>query len=105
MLGSLAFVIALLVGGLYLLKKIAAPRGNANNLLRIVAATALGARERIVVIEIADSWLVVGVAPGQVTPLHVLPAQAKTTTTQELDKQQQDFAGWLRKTVERRNAS
>ncbi|MNN99031.1 Flagellar protein FliO [compost metagenome] len=36
----------------------------------------LGPRERVVIVEVADTWLVLGVAPGQVSKLHELPAPA-----------------------------
>lgn len=42
-------------------------------LLRIVAAQALSARERVVLLECGDTWLVIGVAPGQVSRLARLP--------------------------------
>jgi len=36
----------------------------------------LGQRERVVIVEVAGTWLVLGVAPGQVSKLHELPAPA-----------------------------
>ncbi|HEY5366391.1 MAG TPA: flagellar biosynthetic protein FliO, partial [Casimicrobiaceae bacterium] len=41
--------------------------------IRIIATQALGQRERVVLVEIADQWLVLGVAPGQVSALSTLP--------------------------------
>jgi len=34
----------------------------------------VGQRERVVVVEIGESWLVLGVAAGQVRALHTMPA-------------------------------
>ncbi len=34
--------------------------------IRIVGGVSVGSRERVVVLEVADRWIVVGVAPGQV---------------------------------------
>jgi flagellar protein FliO/FliZ len=34
--------------------------------VRIVGGVSVGSRERVVVLEVADRWIVVGVAPGQV---------------------------------------
>ena len=41
--------------------------------LTVVASQAVGQRERVVVVEIADQWLVLGVAPGRVAALSTLP--------------------------------
>ena len=54
-------------------KRLSAPRGDAAGLLRIVAGTAVGPRERVVVVEVGDTWLVLGVAPGQVSALAEIP--------------------------------
>ncbi len=43
--------------------------------LKAVATLSVGARERVVVIEAGESWLVLGVAPGRVNKLHVMPRQ------------------------------
>ena len=40
----------------------------------------VGQRERVVVVEVGGSWLVLGVAPGQVRALHTLPAQTPLET-------------------------
>lgn len=100
---SLIIVVVLLFGSLYLLKKLSAPRGAAAGLLRVIAGTAVGSRERVVVVEIADTWLVLGVTPGSVTQLHQLPRQALPATGQT-SPAGRDFAGWLKQVMDRRNA-
>ena len=75
MLLGLGGVLALLVGSLWLLKKLTAPRGAAAGLLRVVAATAVGGRERVVIVEVGSTWLVLGVAPGHVSALAEIPRQ------------------------------
>jgi flagellar protein FliO/FliZ len=40
-----------------------------NSVARIVGGVSVGSRERVVVLEIADRWIVVGVAPGQVSTI------------------------------------
>ena len=44
-------------------------------LLKVVASAAVGNRERVVVVEISDTWLVLGVSAGSVTRLHEMPAE------------------------------
>lgn len=41
--------------------------------MKILGAIAVGPRERLVLVEIGETWLVVGVAPGQVRAVHALP--------------------------------
>lgn len=70
---GLAVVIALLFASLWLLKRLSAPRGQAAGLLRVVAGTAVGPRERVVIVEVGGTWMVLGVAPGQVSALAEIP--------------------------------
>jgi flagellar protein FliO/FliZ len=42
--------------------------------MRIVDSLNLGPRQRIVLVEVEDSWVVVGVTAGQMNVLHTLPA-------------------------------
>jgi flagellar biosynthetic protein FliO len=64
MLLGLGGVWVLLVGSLWLLKRLTAVRGPASGMMRVVAATAVGGRERVVIVEVGSTWLVLGVAPG-----------------------------------------
>ena len=73
MLGGLAVVVAMLFASLWLLRRLAQPRGAGAGMLRILAAAAVGSRERVVVVEVGNSCLVLGVAPGQVTSLAQIP--------------------------------
>lgn len=66
-------VLVLLIGSLWLLKRISTPHGVAGQLLKVVSAIGVGPRERVVIVEIEEKWLVLGVAPGRVTTLHELP--------------------------------
>ncbi len=75
---GLAVVLALMVGALWLIKQLTQRRGAASGLLKVVTATAVGPRERVVIVEVGSTWLVLGVAPGRVTPLAEVPRQATT---------------------------
>ena len=72
---SLIGILALLFACLWLLKKLTPQRGAAAGLLRVVAATAVGTRERVVIVEVGSTWLVLGVASGQVSALAEIPRQ------------------------------
>lgn len=103
---SLLLVLAAVVLVAWVLKRINLPRHGAGSLLKVVSGVAVGQRERIVLVEISDTWLVVGVAPGQVRTLHSmpkadLPSQAAESATDANNK----FQSWLKQMTEKRNAN
>jgi flagellar protein FliO/FliZ len=104
---SLLFVLAAIVLVAWILKRINLPQNAPGSALKVVSGVAVGQRERIVLVEVNDTWLVVGVAPGQVTALHtmpknVLPAPPDTTTPEVVDNK---FKNWLKVVMEKRNAA
>jgi len=99
---GLVVVIAFLIAALWLLKRLTAPRGAVAGLMRVIAGTAVGPRERVVLLEVGDTWLVLGVAPGQVTTLHQLPKQ--NTAVESTTPVVKDFSTWLKQMMERKNA-
>jgi flagellar protein FliO/FliZ len=100
MVFGLIIVLALLLGAMWLLKRISMPRGPVAGLMRVVAGVAVGSRERVVILELGNSWLVLGVAPGQVTTLAEIPRQeipASATSTAA-----KDFPAWLNQVIKNR---
>ncbi len=93
-------VLALLVGSLWLLKKLTAQRGGAAGLMRVVAATAVGGRERVVIVEVGSTWLVLGVAPGRVSALAEIPRQTLTEPPQA--PASGAVPPWLQRVLQRR---
>ncbi|MDA3920060.1 MAG: flagellar biosynthetic protein FliO [Salinisphaera sp.] len=71
---GLAVVIIIILAAAWLLKRFGMARGGRPELLKIVAARNVGNRERVVVVEIEDEWLVLGVSAGRVNCLHRRPA-------------------------------
>ena len=99
---GLGAVLAALVGGLWLLKRISNAHGATAGGLRVIAGASVGPRERVVLVEIEDTWLVVGVAPGQVNALHQMPKGklAAAPTVQAGT----DFGARLKQIMERKHA-
>ena len=50
------------------------PGGSRGGLVKTVGGASLGGKERVTVVEIGDTWLVLGAAPGSVRLLHTMPA-------------------------------
>jgi flagellar protein FliO/FliZ len=101
MIFGLLVVLGLLIGSLWLLKRISQPRGPIAGLLRVVAGVAVGSRERVVIVELGNSWLVLGVAPGQVSTLAEIPRQEVPTTPETASAK--DFSAWLKQVASRRD--
>lgn len=73
--------LALILGGFVAVAWLARrylPGMGAHGAVKVVGSTAVGARERVVVIEIDDTWLLLGVGGGNVRVLHTLPRPAAT---------------------------
>ena len=69
---GLAVVLALIWGAAWLLRRVA-PTGSASRSpIKIIAAQSLGQREKVVLVEFADNWLLLGVTPHQITSLQTL---------------------------------
>ncbi|HLA36713.1 MAG TPA: flagellar biosynthetic protein FliO [Rhodocyclaceae bacterium] len=100
LLSVLAIMLAALIGGMWLLKKLTMQRGEAAGLLRLVAGAAVGPRERVVIVEAGGVWLVLGVAPGRVSALAEIPRQSISpapNVTASTPTPTPNFADWLRK--------
>ncbi len=69
---ALAGVIALIVVAAWLMRRMGNLTGQRNEHLRVVAALSMGARERVVLMQVGEQQLLLGVAPGRVQKLHVL---------------------------------
>ncbi|WP_454690518.1 flagellar biosynthetic protein FliO [Achromobacter aloeverae] len=50
--------------------------GRSRGRMRVIESLGLGPRHRMVLVQIDDTWLVVGIAAGQMNVLHTLPAGA-----------------------------
>ena len=103
---ALVLVLALLAALAWAAKRYG-PRvaGNSAN-LRMIGALNIGGRERIMVIEVGDQWIVVGASPGRVNALATMPkgdASAGATLAGHTPSAS-NFADWLKQTIDKRNA-
>ncbi|GAB6068060.1 hypothetical protein JCM13664_13790 [Methylothermus subterraneus] len=76
-LGGLAVVLVLIVLSLWLLQRLSRWHAPAGGQLRVLGGLSLGGRERLLVVEVGQTQLVLGVAPGRVQTLHVLEGEAR----------------------------
>jgi len=101
---SLLLVLAAVVVVAWVLKRINQPLQGAGNALKVVSGVAVGQRERIVLVEVNDTWLVVGVAPGQVNALHTMPKGQLPASATAQSGDDNKFQMWLKQMMEKRNA-
>ncbi|WP_316364755.1 flagellar biosynthetic protein FliO [Candidatus Thiodiazotropha sp. CDECU1] len=80
--GGLLFVLALIIGGAWLFKRYAQMPIGGKGLVRVVGGASVGARERVVVVEVENQRLLLGVAPGQVRKLHILQTSEQSFQNQ-----------------------
>ncbi len=73
---GMALVLGLIFALAWLARRFGLQRLGGSSVVRLVSSASVGARERIVVVEVAGTWLVLGVTSSQVNMLHSLPAQA-----------------------------
>lgn len=59
--------------------------GGSGQVVKVVSNASIGQRERVVVVEVAGTWLVLGVTSNQINTLHSLPAQAVAGTPAAAD--------------------
>lgn len=72
---GLVLVLLLIFGVAWFAKRFGRFQGVATDRLRLMGGVHLGNRERIILVQAEDVRLVVGVSPGCIRTLHVLPAE------------------------------
>ncbi|MBN3728766.1 flagellar biosynthetic protein FliO, partial [Burkholderia sp. Ac-20379] len=77
---GLIVVIGLVFGCAWLARRFGFQPARRGGALKVVASVAVGSKESATVVEIGDTWLVLGVAPGNVRLLHTLPAGSAAVT-------------------------
>lgn len=84
---SLFLVLAAIVAVAWLLKRMNVAQQGRGNLLKVIGSVAVGQRERIVLVEINETWLLVGVGPGQIRTLHTLAKDDTISPIPDADNQ------------------
>ena len=98
---ALALIVGVLLGAAWLARKLSGGKGFGQGGMKVVGGVALGPRERIVLLEIADEWLVIGVVPGQIRTLHRM-TKGTSLSDKPGPSAEQPFTQWLQNITERR---
>lgn len=70
---GLVAVIAMIVGLAWMARRFGMMRTQDNALIQVVGTASLGTRERVAIVQVQDSWIVVGVSSAGVTSLATMP--------------------------------
>jgi flagellar protein FliO/FliZ len=82
-IGQVTFALLLVLAAVFavavLVKRLRAVTGAGANGIELLSQVSLGAKERAVIVRVGNTRLLLGVASGQVSLLHTLPADAPLT--------------------------
>jgi len=70
---GLSLVLVALAVFFWFLRRFSPGQTAAQGAVKVVGGVMLGPRERLVVVEVGETWLLLGVGNGQVSALHTLP--------------------------------
>ena len=68
--GSFVVVILLLIGVLVLLRRFNGVSSQMNGSMRVISSVGVGQRERVVLLQVGEEQILVGVGPGNVRKIH-----------------------------------
>jgi len=76
---SLLLVLAAIAGTAWLLKRFGPSQLGPGGAMKVLGGVAIGPRERLVLVEVGDTWLIVGVAQGHVSAVHSMARPPEAT--------------------------
>lgn len=98
---GLLIVLGLMWAAWWLVRRTGFNRAFSGVNMRVVGGLSVGNRERVMVVEIGDHWLILGVTPTQINTLATMPRQELPEGAGEASTP--SFAVWLKKVMDRRN--
>ena len=104
MMGGLLLVLIIIAGAAWVLKRFSLIPATAAGVIKVIAASGVGQRERVVVVEIDNTWLVLGVAPGRVNKLHTLQKPSEPPGPAQANPAADAFADQLNQSIHKDHA-
>ena len=106
---GLGAVLAVMAFVSWIVKRMLPSAITQNTAVKVVGGVSVGSRERVVVLEVAGRWLVVGVAQGHVSAIANLEAGADTVdatmnASQAIHPIAKPFSEWLKKSADNAKA-
>lgn len=96
---ALGFVIALIICAAWLMRRFSFAQRIAGKQMQVISAVMVGQKERVVIVEVRDQWLVLGVTPNNVNLLSTLSKPEVDTTAAPTPI---PFTDWLARAMQKR---
>jgi flagellar protein FliO/FliZ len=100
---GLGLVLGAIAGTAWLLRRFAPGQVAASGAIRVVGGVAVGPKERVVLVDVGETRLVLGVAPGHVSTLHQMPRPAGEPTAVRLEGDAGKFYARLKEILHSKN--
>ena len=97
---GLLIVLGLMWGAWWLLRRTGFNRAISGVKMKVVGGISIGNRERVMIVEVGDHWLILGVTPNQINTLATMPK--KELPEEPMDANSPQFSVWLKKMMDRR---
>ena len=97
MIVGLAIVLAILIGGALLVRRLGKFPAVVDSPLKVITGLSLSPRDRLVVVQVGNKQLLLGLSPGRIQTLHVLeePLDMSNTSASGLNALTQRFSALL----------
>jgi flagellar protein FliO/FliZ len=102
---ALVLVIAAIAGSAWLMRRFGPTRMGPGSAMRVLGGVMIGQRERLVLVEVGETWLIVGVAPGQVAAVHTMPRPLHAEQAAQSFANQPSFGDWLKEAWRKRGGT
>lgn len=96
---ALVVVLALIAAFAWLMRRLTQGRNFGGELVKVRGGVMLGPKERAVLLEVADTWIVVGIGSGQVNALHAMPRPPGVAMAETSSAEARTFNSWLQQTL------
>jgi flagellar protein FliO/FliZ len=100
---GLLIVLAAMMLFFWFMRRFSPGQTGAQGVVKVVGGVMLGTREKLVVVEVGDTWLLLGVGGGQVNALHTLP-RPDGVSAPELRDPLSGFSDKLKEVLKRRES-
>ena len=113
MSGGLLLVLIVMALVFWLMKRAQVFKGGLHSELKVLGAISVGQREKLVLAQVGDAQILVGVAPGSINKIHVLDKPIATesqaiknqTTEKSAGTGEQSFASRLARALSKNNST
>ena len=102
---ALVIVIAAIAGSAWLMRRFGPTQMGPGGAMHVIGGVMIGPRERLVLVEVNDTWLIIGVAQGHVSPVHSMPRPPSSEQVTPAMLNQPAFGEWLKAAWQKRGGA